>query len=59
MEKMERNIKTKYFEGSFNYSLANEDSGFEYNMIKEESVVGTLASSGARLVPILIKNPKR
>lgn len=57
---MEKSIRTEYFEGSLNYSLANEDSGFEYNMIqKEEAIVGALASSGARLIPILAKSPKK
>lgn len=51
--------KNNYFTSDLNYSLGNEDSKFEYSMSEAGSVIGAVAASGSRIIPLLAKNPKQ
>lgn len=43
-----------------NYTLANEDTGFEYSFLKPDSEhIVSVAGSGSRVFPFLAKNPKK
>jgi len=52
-------VSSAYFE-NLNYTLANEDSRFESHILPEglDHVV-TVGGSGARVIPLLAKKPKR
>lgn len=49
----------EYF-NKLNYSLANEDTQIEYSLLPEQSHrVFTICGSGARVLPLIAKNPKQ
>lgn len=58
MAKQEIFLSTKYFT-NLNYSLSNEDSFFEYNLLPQNSNhVITICGSGSRVLPLIAKSPK-
>lgn len=49
-----------YFDNKLNYSLGDEDTNLEYQILAEEcSHVVSVAGSGGRVLPLLAKNPKQ
>lgn len=51
-------MKQNYF-STLNYSLANEDTRVEYELLSEDAKsVFSIAGSGARCLPLIAKNPK-
>ncbi|MDW8189489.1 MAG: DUF3419 family protein [Pseudobdellovibrionaceae bacterium] len=56
---MSNKNNTEYFSG-LNYSLANEDTFIEYQLMNNKTNhVLSVAGSGARVLPLLAKNPKK
>lgn len=52
-------MKKGYFD-DLNYTLGNEDSSLEYNMLpKNTKHVLAIAGSGSRILPLLAKHPKQ
>lgn len=52
-------MKKGYFD-DLNYTLGNEDSSFEYNLLpKNTKHVLAIAGSGSRILPLLAKHPKQ
>ena len=52
-------MKKGYFD-DLNYTLGNEDSSLEYNLLpKDTKHVLAIAGSGSRILPLLTKHPKK
>ena len=52
-------MKKGYFD-DLNYTLGNEDSSLEYNLLpKDTKHVLAIAGSGSRILPLLAKHPKK
>ncbi|CAN5718920.1 hypothetical protein BH10BDE1_BH10BDE1_04060 [soil metagenome] len=50
---------SEYFQ-SLNYTLSNEDTRIEYNLCRENlDAVFCIGGSGARVLPLIARNPKR